>query len=99
MLLDDRQLLNKLDDWDGGGRVLFLQVIQEAGTGLDMFINLAQRMDRDLMLIVQGQTQDLSHVSVKIQYSHLIQQLPPNTSESWQEAGWSKFICRLNNSN
>lgn len=65
---------------------------------MDVFINLAERVDHDLILIVQGQTQDLSHVSLKIKYRHLIQQLPPNTSESWQEAGWSKFICRLNNS-
>lgn len=64
-----------------------------------MFISLAERVDHDLILIVQGHTQVLSHVSIKMKYSHLMQQLPPNTSGTWQEVGWSKFICRLNNSN
>lgn len=69
------------------------------GNRLDVFINLVVEMDHHLMLIVQGQTQDLSQISVKIKCRHLIQQLHPNKSGSWQEAGWNKFICRLNNSN
>lgn len=41
-----------------------------------MFIDLVEGAGNDLILIDQGQTQDLSRVSVKIKYSLLIKQLP-----------------------